>query len=80
MDSRMAKELCMNALLDAINHTDDTEGCILHSNRGSQYCSLDYQALAKQHGFISSMSRKDNCWGQCADGELLGQEQAGMAE
>ena len=62
MDSRMTKELCMNALLDAINHTDNTEGCILHSDRGSQYCSLDYQALAKKHGFISSMSRKGNCW------------------
>lgn len=62
MDSRMTKELCMNALLDAISHTDDTKGCILHSDRGSQYCSLDYQALAKEHGFISSMSRKGNCW------------------
>ena len=62
MDSRMTKELCMNALLDAINHTGDTKGCILHSDRGSQYCSLDYQALAKKHGFISSMSRKGNCW------------------
>ena len=62
MDSRMTKELCMNALLDAISHTDDTKGCILHSDRGSQYCSLDYQALAKEYGFISSMSRKGNCW------------------
>ena len=62
MDSRMTKKLCMNALLDAINHTGDTKGCILHSDRGSQYCSLDYQALAKEHGFISSMSRKGNCW------------------
>ena len=61
MDSRMTKELCMNALLDAINHTGDTKGCILHSGRGSQYCSLEYQALAKEHGFISSMSRKGNC-------------------
>ena len=61
MDSRMTKELCMNALPDAINNTDDTKGCILHSDRGSQYCSLDYQALAKEHGFISSMSRKGNC-------------------
>ena len=52
----------MNALLDAISHTDDTKGCILHSDRGSQYCSFDYQALAKEHGFISSMSRKGNCW------------------
>lgn len=62
MGSRMTKELVMTALLDAIRHTPVTEGCILHSDRGSQYCSLDYQELAQKHGFISSMSRKGNCW------------------
>lgn len=62
MDGRMTKELVIAALEDAVRHTKSTEGCILHSDRGSQYCSLDYQALAKKHGFISSMSRKGNCW------------------
>lgn len=62
MDERMTKELVIAALKDAIRHAAVTEGCILHSDRGSQYCSLDYQALAKEHGFISSMSRKGNCW------------------
>ena len=62
MDRRMTKELVISALKDAICRTKATEGCILHSDRGSQYCSLDYQALAKEHGFISSMSRKGNCW------------------
>ena len=62
MDGRMTKELVISALKDAIYHTKITKGCILHSDRGSQYCSLDYQELAKEHGFISSMSRKGNCW------------------
>ena len=62
MDGRMTKELVMAALTDAVRHTPSTEGCILHSDRGSQYCSQDYQALAKEYGFISSMSRKGNCW------------------
>lgn len=62
MDGRMTKELVISALEDAIRHTPDTKGCILHSDRGSQYCSLDYQALAEGHGFISSMSRRGNCW------------------
>ena len=62
MDGRMTKELAMSALKEAICHTRATEGCILHSDRGSRYCSLDYQALAKEHGFIRSMSRKGNCW------------------
>jgi len=62
MHERMTKELVIAALQDAICHTPVTEGCILHSDRGSQYCSLDYQALAKEHGFISSMSHRGNCW------------------
>lgn len=62
MDGRMTKELVISALKDAIRHTKTTEGCILHSDRGSRYCSLDYQELAKEHGSISSMSRKGNCW------------------
>lgn len=62
MDSRMTKELVGNALVDAVNHSAATKGCILHSDRGSQYCSNTYQELAKTHGFIISMSRKGNCW------------------
>jgi putative transposase len=33
-----------------------------HSDRGSQYCSHDYQDLLKQYGMQVSMSRKGNCW------------------
>lgn len=62
MDGRMTKELVISALKDAISHTKTTARCILHSDRGSQYCSQEYQKLAKAHGFISSMSRKGNCW------------------
>lgn len=61
MGGRMKKELVAAALQDAFRYTPVTEGCILHSDRGSRYCPLDYQALAKEHGFISSMSRKGNC-------------------
>lgn len=62
MGGRMTKGLVISALKDAISHTKNTAGCILHSDRGSQYCSQEYQRLAKDHGFISSMSRKGNCW------------------
>ena len=62
MGTRMTKQLVIDALQDAINHSDSVEGCILHSDRGSQYCSAQYQQMAKAHGFISSMSRKGNCW------------------
>ena len=62
MDSRMTKELVINALNDAINHSGNVKGCILHSDRGSQYCSNDYSRRAKEAGFTMSMSRKGNCW------------------
>lgn len=35
---------------------------MLHSDRGSQYCSHSYQAKLKTYGMICSMSRKGNCW------------------
>ena len=80
MDGRMTKELVIAALKDAICQTKATEGCILHSDRGSQYCSLDYQALAKEHGFISSMSRKGNCWDNAPMESFWGEVKAGMAQ
>ena len=62
MGSRMTKQLVMDALQDAINHTNNIEGCILHSDRGSQYCSKAYQQMISQKHIVSSMSRKGNCW------------------
>lgn len=37
-------------------------GCILHSDRGSTYCSKAYQEMLAVNGFIPSMSRKGDCW------------------
>ncbi|PGH77867.1 integrase, partial [Bacillus thuringiensis] len=39
------------------------EGSVLHhSDRGSQYASLDYQNQLEQYGMNCSMSRKGNCY------------------
>ena len=62
MDSTMTKQLTIEALKDAVNHSGNVKGCILHSNRGSQYCSIDYQNFVHANGFIISMSRRENCW------------------
>jgi putative transposase len=35
---------------------------IHHSDRGSQYSATQYQMILKQHGIISSMSGKGNCY------------------
>lgn len=62
MGSRMTKQLTIDVLKDAVSRSGDVKGCILHSDMGSQYCSRDYQNLVHAYGFITSMSRKGNCW------------------
>ena len=59
---RMKKELAIEALKRAIALRKPPPGCIHHSDRGSQYCSHDYQKLLEKHGFEVSMSAKGNCY------------------
>jgi len=58
----MHTELVSRALRMAIGSRQPPTGLLLHSDRGSQYASYEYQNLLKQHGMICSMSRKGNCW------------------
>ena len=62
VSNRMKKDLAIRALKMAINLRQPPKGCIHHTDRGSQYCSHDYQKLLKQHGFKVSMSGKGNCY------------------
>ena len=41
-------------------------GVILHSDRGSQYCSAAYQTLLAQHELVCSMSKKGDCYDNAA--------------
>lgn len=59
---RMNKELPINALKRAIHLRQPKAGLIFHSDRGSQYCSYDYQKLLKSIGAVPSMSDKGNCY------------------
>jgi transposase InsO family protein len=54
--------LVSHALEMAIEQRGEVNGVILHSDRGIQYASGDYQQLLKQHGIVCSMSRKGDCW------------------
>lgn len=62
MDSTMTKELVASALKQAIGRHNPSAGIIHHSDRGTQYASYEYQELLREHGFITSMSRKGNCY------------------
>lgn len=58
----MQTELVCRALRMALGARQPAPGLILHSDRGSQYASHEYQQLLQQHGLVCSMSRKGNCW------------------
>ena len=58
----MRTELCTKALENAVMKHRPPKGLMHHSDRGSQYCSKDYQEALKTNGMICSMSRKGNCW------------------
>lgn len=62
VSDRMKKDLALTALKRAIAIRRPPRGVIHHSDRGSQYCSDDYQKLLTSYGFILSMSGKGNCY------------------
>ena len=59
---RLHKQLALEALGKALVMRRPQAGLIHHSDRGSQYCSIDYQAELKKHGIRISMSGKGNCY------------------
>lgn len=62
IQSTMTSRLVCDALQMALWRRHFPRGVLFHSDRGSQYCSREYQKLLKAYGFTCSMSRKGNCW------------------
>lgn len=62
LSPRIDSELVLTAFKKAVHRHQPPQGLILHSDRGSQYCSRAYQANLKRYGVVSSMSRKGNCY------------------
>jgi len=59
---RMTTDLVVRALEQAVVTRRPTSGLVHHSDRGSQYCSHEYQALLGSYEMRVSMSRKGNCY------------------
>lgn len=59
---RMTTDLCLTALQMALTRRAPQPGLILHSDRGSQYCSKNYLNYLKQCDIIVSMSGRGNCY------------------
>ena len=62
MDKRMKATLVCDALKMALQRKHFPKKVLVHSDRGSQYCSKQYRKLIKENHLVGSMSRKGNCW------------------
>lgn len=62
MSKRINKELVCDALLMALWRRGFPKDVIVHTDRGSQYCSNKYQKLLKDNRLICSMSGKGCCY------------------
>ena len=60
--SRMTADIVVEALTMAWFRRQPAPGLLHHSDRGSQYASLVFQAKLAEYGMVCSMSRKGNCW------------------
>jgi putative transposase len=59
---RLKRSLAVDALRRAIATRSTSPDLTHHSDRGSQYCSVDYQAELRRHDIRISMSGRGNCY------------------
>jgi putative transposase len=62
MSKSLKKDLVCDSLIMALFRRRFPKEVIVHSDRGSQYCSKEYKKILQQNDLIGSMSRKGNCW------------------
>lgn len=68
MGERMTADLVCDALQMAIFKRKRPKGVVVHSDRGSQYCSHAYRDLLQKYQLLGSMSAKGNCYDNaCAE-------------
>lgn len=66
MSDRMTATLVCDALRMALFRRKRSPGVIMHTDRGSQYCSREHRALLDKNGLVASMSAKGNCYDNAA--------------
>jgi putative transposase len=57
IDNRMKARLAVNALEAAVTRRGNVAGCIVHSDRGSQFRSRKFVHALSRHGLTGSMGR-----------------------
>lgn len=74
INNRMTADLVCRALNMAIKNKRPSKELIVHSDRGSQYCSHAYHKIIKQHQFTGSMSGRGNCFDNAPIESFLGEK------
>lgn len=62
MEEHMRTSLVTTALQRALWRRRPPSGLAIHSDRGSQYASIEFRAMLMEHGIVQSMSRRGNCY------------------
>ena len=57
IDARMTARLAVNALNNAVALRGNVAGCVVHSDRGSQFGSRKFVRTLTHHGLVGSMGR-----------------------
>jgi transposase InsO family protein len=73
MSNRNNRELARNCLLMSVEQRNPPPGLIHHSDQGVAYTASEWRELMEQHGMISSMSRRGNCWDNAVAESFFGQ-------
>jgi transposase InsO family protein len=61
IDSRMKSRLAVRALRNAVAMRGDVAGCVVHSDRGSQFRSRKFVRELGRHRLVGSMGRVASC-------------------
>jgi transposase InsO family protein len=62
MADHLKADLCIDALVMALQRWQPGKGLIHHRDRGVQYASAPYRAVLQRRGIIQSMSRRGDCF------------------
>lgn len=62
MGRRINDNLVIDAFTQACTHRRPQPGLVVHSDRGSQYCSVSFKELLGSNQYIQSMSSTGNCY------------------
>lgn len=61
IDSRMKSSLAVNAVNNAVAMRGNVAGCVVHSDRGSQFRSRKFLRVLTRHRLVGSMGRVASC-------------------